>query len=83
MAAASGSDNLIQGDQEERAEVAVNYLVAANWGTFVEQQDARLCSRCQAFWDRWSRIAAKLLSKQSEIEASFEPRWTPWRVRQI
>jgi len=47
MANASGSD--IQCDREEHPKVAVNYLVVANWDAFVEQQDASLCSRRQAF----------------------------------
>lgn len=62
--------------REEHPQVTVKYLVAEDWGEFVEQRDARLCSRCHAFLERLPQIATKLLLKKSEkceeLRATFE-----------
>ena len=70
------SSKIAEGNKEEHPQVTAKYFVADNWGDFVEKQDARLCSRCQAFFGRLPRIAAKLLLKKSEnceeLRATFE-----------
>ena len=66
----------IECPREEHPQVTVKYFVAEDWGEFVEQRDARLCSRCHAFLERLPRIATKLLLKKSEkceeLQATFE-----------
>jgi hypothetical protein len=75
MLQAPGSGD-VECPREEHPQVTVKYLVAEDWGEFVEQRDARLCSRCHAFLERLPRIATKLLLKKSEkceeLRATFE-----------
>jgi hypothetical protein len=52
--------------EEATSQVNTKYFIAENWGSFVEQRAATLCSRCQAFSQRLPQIAAKLFLKRSE-----------------
>ncbi len=57
---------ITQGQEDEHPSVTVKYLVAENWGDFVEKPDATLCSRCQTFIEKLPQIASRLLTPKSE-----------------
>jgi len=57
---------ITQAKEDEHPSVTIRYLVAENWGDFVEKQVARLCSRCQAFIEKLPQITDRLLTPKSE-----------------
>lgn len=60
--------------------VSSKYFIAEDWTGLIEQHDARLCPRCQAFSQRLPQIVAKLRRKKSESCEELRATWGSLKV---